>query len=823
MRPWSNRLAADREWRAPKTVGNNPPAESSAILSGRVEQDVGASRAQGLTRVGDAAREAGKRSNPSAMAIGSAASQSEAGRTTPPRRLPRSRTLARAGALLCFGIAYFLAVSTIERVTVSPQLASVAASTFLLIALLLAERPRRWRYLLVALVAHFAAHIPIDAPDRLALEYLASAAPALIAAVPIWRLDLEPPRFDSVHTTGLLIVFGAVIGPAVASVLMPAAGVGQGVGQQELLNSPFAALLRAFVVLTVVPAVINGVAQARARHASGGLIWASTASLLTGAIFLWTFRDEADPLCLGSLLVLLAGTVLLLAVSLRERRATQRELDAANDRFQGVFEQHVMPMALWRDGSSALRANRAFMRLVGANAEDRTLATLIGVSRDTLEQPVDVGAAAADPLTRFRQSTKVLQLGDGRNVPVVLGQYEAEAAREGVIYALDLSAFRNAEMGRQQAESLHAAVLDSLHEEIAIVDAKGEVIEINRSWRKAAENAGSKGGVPLVAGSNLLEACKKEASRGNPDAGNELRALKAVLDGSEIRCQLEQVGGAPGAATWLEVTIEKLRRAEGGAVITRADVTSRKRAELEARMQRQQLTHLGRVAILGQLSGAFAHELNQPLTSILGNAEAALRLLAPTAVPAEVQEILRDIIDEDLRAAQVIQRLRALLDKGESVREPVNLNSTVHEVLSLCKSELIARNVRVQTDLDPAIPAVMADRVQMQQIILNLLMNACDAMADHPVAERTVALATRVSMEPLSVELSISDSGSGIADEDLERIFHPFVTSKPHGMGLGLAICRSVAESHGGRLWAGNIANGGAVFHLILPAGGALS
>lgn len=755
------------------------------------------------------------------MAIGSAASHSEAGRTARSHRLPKARSLARAGALLGFAIAYFLAVSTIERLALSPELASVASSTLLLIALLLAERPRRWRYLLAALVAHFAAQIPLDAPLRVALQYLASAVPALIAAMPIWRLELEPPRFDNLHTASLLIVFGALVGPAIASVLMPAPVTGLEPG--ALLNGTLIGLLRAFVVLTVVPAVINAVAQRRIRHAPTGVIVASAVSLLAGALFLWNLRDEADLLWLALFLVLLAGALLLLAVLLRERRHTKREIETADARFHGIFEQHVMPMALWRDGSSTLRANRAFMRLVGASVEDRAPATLIGLSRDTLEQPPDFSAAGVDPLTRFRQSTKVLQLGDGRNVPVVLGQYDADAAHEGVIYALDLSAFRSAEAGRQRVESLHAAVLDSLHEEVAIVDAKGEVIEINSSWRKAAENSDSTSGAPLVAGGNLLEVCKSEAERGNPDAGNELRALKAVLDGSEIRCQLEQVGGPPGAATWLEVTIEKLRRAEGGAVITRADVTSRKRAELEARTQRQQLTHLGRVAILGQLSGAFAHELNQPLTSILGNAEAALRLLAPSEVPAEVQDILHDIIDEDLRAAQVIQRLRALLDKGESVREPVNLNGTVHEVLSLCKSELITRNVRVQTDLDPAIPAVMADRVQMQQIILNLLMNACDAMIDHPVAERTVALATRVSMEPLSVELSISDSGSGIAPEDLERIFHPFVTSKPHGMGLGLAICRSVAESHGGRLWAGNVANGGAVFHLILPAGGALS
>ena len=274
---------------------------------------------------------------------------------------------------------------------------------------------------------------------------------------------------------------------------------------------------------------------------------------------------------------------------------------------------------------------------------------------------------------------------------------------------------------------------------------------------------------------------------------------------------------------WIEVTIEKLQRPEGGAVVTRTDISARKRAEHEARVQQQQLTHLGRAAVLGQLSGAFAHELNQPLTSILGNAEAALRMIADGNVdPEEFTEILRDIVHDDMRASQVIERLRALLEKGDLVRGPVDLNATVREVLDLAKSELITRHVHVGTALDSDAPVVMADRVQMQQIVLNLLMNACDAMSGMPVADRKVQLATRFLPEESCVEVTVRDGGCGVPPGDLDRIFQPFVTTKSHGMGMGLAICRSVAEAHRGRLWVENTAGSGATFHLQVPVGGGL-
>jgi len=156
------------------------------------------------------------------------------------------------------------------------------------------------------------------------------------------------------------------------------------------------------------------------------------------------------------------------------------------------------------------------------------------------------------------------------------------------------------------------------------------------------------------------------------------------------------------------------------------------------------------------------------------------------------------------------------------LRRPVDLSATVREVLEIANSELITRHVRVSMELDPGLPVVMGDRVQMQQILLNLLMNACEAMGGLPVADRKLKLATRHVPEESCVQVTVADSGRGIPPGDLERIFQPFVTTKPSGMGMGLAICRSVAESHRGRLWAESDGHG-ATFHLKVPVGGALT
>jgi PAS domain S-box-containing protein len=248
-----------------------------------------------------------------------------------------------------------------------------------------------------------------------------------------------------------------------------------------------------------------------------------------------------------------------------------------------------------------------------------------------------------------------------------------------------------------------------------------------------------------------------------------------------------------------------------------ADVTQRKQAELEVQQQRQLLTHLTRVATLGELSGALAHELNQPLTAILSNAQAAQRLLAREPVQLdEVREILDDIAAEDRRAGEVIRRLRALLRRGETPRQPLDVNEVTGDVLRLARSELVAHGVSVTTQLAPGLPPVQGDRVGLQQVLLNLIINACDAMRLDAPARRQLTVVTEPEGQ-VAVRIAIADRGPGLPLDTAERVFEPFFTTKEHGLGLGLVICRSIVATHGGRLVASNNAEGGATFSFVLP------
>src|SRR6266550_1543814 len=249
------------------------------------------------------------------------------------------------------------------------------------------------------------------------------------------------------------------------------------------------------------------------------------------------------------------------------------------------------------------------------------------------------------------------------------------------------------------------------------------------------------------------------------------------------------------------------------------DITERRRAELELQTQRTELAHLSRVALLGELSAAFAHELNQPLAAIMANARAGQRLMARKPPDSgEVRNILEDIVADDRRAGEVIRRMQALLKRGELQLHPLDVNEVVREVVELLHSELIRREVLVHTALAPALPRVPADRIQVQQVLMNLLFNACDAIAEQPREARSVSIVTSGTLG--AVRISVADQGVGIPEGKEEQVFEPFFTSKRHGLGLGLSICRTIVSAHGGRLWAVNNADRGATFHLVLRRNG---
>jgi signal transduction histidine kinase len=242
----------------------------------------------------------------------------------------------------------------------------------------------------------------------------------------------------------------------------------------------------------------------------------------------------------------------------------------------------------------------------------------------------------------------------------------------------------------------------------------------------------------------------------------------------------------------------------------------RSRTAREAHEQRLQLTHLSRVAMLGEMSGGLAHELNQPLTAILSNAQAAHAFITRKEIDdAELLEILRDIIAAEQRAGGVISRLRALFKRGEARMQRLDANQLVREVMSLANGDLATRSIAATPHLAPDLPAINGDRIQLEQVMLNLVMNAAEAMA--AVTGRERKLTVRTTVLDGHVCISFADHGPGFAADMHEKLFESYYTTKPQGLGLGLSISRSIIAAHGGRLWGVGEPGRGATFHIALP------
>jgi two-component system sensor kinase FixL len=267
--------------------------------------------------------------------------------------------------------------------------------------------------------------------------------------------------------------------------------------------------------------------------------------------------------------------------------------------------------------------------------------------------------------------------------------------------------------------------------------------------------------------------------------------------------------------TWRDELVERLRLF--GEMF--ANSLARKQSELEAQGLRNDLAHAGRVATIGELTASLAHELNQPLTAILSNAQAGQRVLETAPVDLEeVGEILKDIVEDDKRAGEVIRRLRSLLRKGDPEMRALDLNEALDEVARLVSGDAVVRGVSIRLELADGLPPVLGDRVQLQQVALNLVINGMDAMRESDTRDRVLVLQTaRAGAKTVRVE--VRDSGTGISEGDMGKIFKTFYTTKPDGMGMGLAITRSIVDVHGGRLEAHNNPDGGATFSFTLPIG----
>lgn len=274
-----------------------------------------------------------------------------------------------------------------------------------------------------------------------------------------------------------------------------------------------------------------------------------------------------------------------------------------------------------------------------------------------------------------------------------------------------------------------------------------------------------------------------------------------------------------GEYRWLLDTGTPCFAADGaftGYIGSCIDITDRIQAEREAHQLHDELAHVNRLATVGELAASLAHELNQPLTAILNNAQAAQRFLAQDDPDLEeLRATVTDIAEDDRRAGTVIQRLRALLNKDTFEQSQQDISAVIHEVATLLYSDAIAKNIILKLQLDDDLPSVMGDQVQLQQVLLNLIANGFDAMQQVEGAKELVLKATRDSGATITV--SVADSGVGIDPEAMQQMFDAFFTTKPEGMGMGLSISRSIIEAHGGELWATPNDGQGTTVHFRLP------
>jgi PAS domain S-box-containing protein len=306
---------------------------------------------------------------------------------------------------------------------------------------------------------------------------------------------------------------------------------------------------------------------------------------------------------------------------------------------------------------------------------------------------------------------------------------------------------------------------------------------------------------------------------GTPHPAEECHHLRDVMQ-ADLGFHIEDAvlwradGSSFHAQLWTQSQKEDGRVV--GAVVCFSDITQRLQSEENTATLRDELAHLSRVGMLSALSGTLAHEINQPLAAIGINAEAALRLLEARPLPLQdLRAALGEIQEDERRAGEVLQQMRTLLKKNPARLDKVEVNSTVGEVVRLTRSNALRRGIVVDVELSPWMRPILGDRVQVQQVILNLLMNAFDAVENTDKFRRRVSLKTIPRKEAMVIE--VQDGGTGISDEELKHIFEPFYTTRHEGLGLGLSICQSIVAAHGGRLDAARNPNGGMTFSVTFP------
>ena len=404
-------------------------------------------------------------------------------------------------------------------------------------------------------------------------------------------------------------------------------------------------------------------------------------------------------------------------------------------------------------------------------------------------------------------------LSDQRRVAEELDQRVAERTRQLIIVNEDLrrenTERRRAEEALRESEERWRAVFDNSAAGIALANPSGRFLAGNLAYQKMLGYSEKE-----LRELSFLDITHEDYRDGNSELTTELLEGKRQYFEMEKRYRRKD-----GNLIWVRVHVSLVsgKQITPRFLLTIVDnITELKRAEEGLRDAQMTLAHVTRVATLGEMTASIAHEINQPLGALVNNAGACLGWLDAENLE-EARNSVALMMDDAQRASEIITRIRALVKKAPPQKDWLEINQTIREVIGLARNEMQRNGVALETQLSDDVPLVFADRIQLQQVMLNLMMNAIEAMTQ--VTTPRELLISSGADDSKGVVVVVRDSGPGLDSKSLERLFEPFYTTKPQGMGMGLAICRSLIEAHGGRLWATTNAPHGAVFQFTLPIG----
>ena len=519
-----------------------------------------------------------------------------------------------------------------------------------------------------------------------------------------------------------------------------------------------------------------------------------------------------------SLLSIQTFLISALTVSRRKQRRVDLAFRKAADEWQTTFDSITDQIMLLDHRFRILRVNAAVLSFTGLSLDSILGRDCYSIMHENSVPPADCPCAKMLKSKAHEEGT----LYDGKRnawfLVTVDPILDHKKEITGVVHTVkDVTERRRAIEATRASEEFNRAVLASLSTHIAILDKQGTILAVNEAWERFARQNGAFSLAGLGCGVNYLEVCRRSIQRPSDCAGRALNGILSVLDGKKDIFSIEYPCDSPSESRWFFMKVMPFRSPEGGVVVSHTDITERKTAELEAQLRREELTHVTRIITIGELAMALSHEINQPITAILCNAEAARRFLShPAPDMDELRNILDDIIRDDRRAGEVIERMRALVKKETPRREMVVLNDAVRETIALVRSASLLGEISWAAELAPELPAVQGDRVQLQQVLLNLLLNATTAMKNTPRTLRKLVIRTAMR-DSRTVMVSVEDSGTGIDQDITDHLFEPFCTTKADGLGMGLAISQTIIKAHSGRIWAENNAERGATFHFTLP------